>query len=155
MKLTHLVVRRHGLLRVLNVVCRREDILGLLNRIFNLARDKQRGQGRVLVVVLGIAKIEAKLVEIRARRIKGPYRPIVSLPGLASQLQNRQAEKRRSYAQIQVLPHSVYELNALQAVIIFSRGIAAVFLEHAPYLELGGVLVRAGDVAGVRPNARG
>lgn len=83
MKLTHLVVRRHGLLRVLNVVGRREDILGLLNRIFNLARDKQRGQGRVLVVVLGIAEVEAKLVEIRARRVKGPHRPVVFTPALA------------------------------------------------------------------------
>lgn len=54
-----------------------------------------------------------------------------------------------------MLPHGVYELNALQAVIILSRGIAAIVLEHAPYLELGGVLVRAGDVARVRPNSRG
>jgi hypothetical protein len=54
-----------------------------------------------------------------------------------------------------MLPHGVYELNALQAVIILSRGIAAIVLEHAPDLELGRVLVRAGDVAGVRPNSRG
>lgn len=54
-----------------------------------------------------------------------------------------------------MLPHGVYKLNALQAVIILSRWIAAIFLEHAPYLELGGVLVGAGDVAGVRPNPRG
>lgn len=79
MDLTHLVVRCHGLLRVLNVVGRREDILRLLNRIFDFASDKQRCQGRVLVVVLGIAKVEAKLVEIRTRSVKGPNRSVVFL----------------------------------------------------------------------------
>lgn len=59
------------------------------------------------------------------------------------------------HAQIQMLPHGVYELNALQAVIILSRGVTAIFLEHAPYLKLGGVLVRARDVAWMRPNPRG
>lgn len=54
-----------------------------------------------------------------------------------------------------MLPHGVDELNALQAVIILSRGVAAIVLEHAPYLELGRVLVRTGDVAWMRPNPRG
>jgi hypothetical protein len=59
------------------------------------------------------------------------------------------------HAQVQMLSDGVDELDTLQAVVILSRGIAAVLLEHAPYLELGGILVRAGDVAGVRPNPRG
>lgn len=59
------------------------------------------------------------------------------------------------HAQVQMLPHGVDQLNTLQAVIILSRGVAAIVLEHAPYLELGGVLVRAGDVAWMRPNSRG
>lgn len=56
-------------------------------------------------------------------------------------------------AQIQMLPDGVDELDTLQAVVILSRGVAAILLEHAPYLELRGVLIRAGDVARMRPDS--
>jgi hypothetical protein len=91
-------------------------------------------------------------VKVRARRVKRPHRPGFSTQGSVLSRGSR-GPRRDANAQIQMLPHGVYELDALQAVVILSRRVAAVLPEHAPYLKLRGVLVRAGDVAGVRPDA--
>lgn len=58
-------------------------------------------------------------------------------------------------AQLQILPHVVDQLDALEAVVVLSRGIAAIVLEHAADLDFGAVLIRAGDEAGVRADSGG
>ena len=67
----HLIIGGDGLVWVLNIVCRSENLLRLLDGVFNLASDKEGGQGGVLVVVLGVAETEAKAVEVDTGRIEG------------------------------------------------------------------------------------
>ena len=47
-------------------MCRREDVTRLLDCVFNLARDKKACQGRILVIVLGVAEVKAELVVVSA-----------------------------------------------------------------------------------------
>ena len=122
---TYLVVGSYRLVRVLNIVSRSQDLLGLLDGVLDLAGDKQGGQGGVLVVVLGIAEAEAEAVKVDAGRVKG------------------------ADGQLELLAHIVEELDALQAVAGLARRVAAVVGQEPPDGGLGGVLVRGLDVARV------
>lgn len=123
-----LVVGSCWFLWILDIIRRGKNLLGLFDSILHLARHEQSGQRCILVVVLGVAKVESKFVEIRARGIE------------------------RSNRQLQVLSDVVNQLHTLQSVIILPCWVAAVILEHSSKLELGCVLVRARDETWVRSN---
>ncbi len=54
-----------------------------------------------------------------------------------------------------MLAHVFNQLHALDAIVVLARRVAPVVPELTPDARLGAVLVRAGDVAGVRADFGG
>lgn len=49
---------------------RRENVFGLFDCVFDFASHKERRECGIAAVILGVAKVEPKLVEIYAGRVK-------------------------------------------------------------------------------------
>lgn len=121
-----LVVGRDGLFRVLNAEGGGEDVPALLDGVLDLAGDEEAGEGGVLVVVVGVAEGEAELVEVDGGGVEGA---------------DGQAEAGADL---------VDELDALEARGGLAAGVRGVGALLPADGELGAVLGRGDDEAGVR-----
>lgn len=67
------------MIRILNVVRSAQDLLGLLDGVFNLTGEEERGHSSILIVVLGIAEGEAEPVVVHAGGIERLDRAVKEL----------------------------------------------------------------------------